>query len=796
MTRAKWWKSTRRTMERQDGYSLLGIALLLIVVGLMVHPGLHLVKIWREYSNSTETAERMTAAQDAVKAFVMENGRYPCPAPLNAPIDSARFGREVSDDCTDGDHAGTFRSAGRDGRMVRTGTLPVRTLGLRDEWIVDGWNHRFTYAVTEEFAAEGAPLAADRGAITIVDGAGNAASASEGNVVHLILAHGPDRRGAYNLGGAPQEPCDPDAFAGENCTHNARYVNTLARSNQAIGDGFTHRLVFDASMESYAWNAGPWDACDGDCGEGLQDREVVCRSSAGETVDDALCSGPAPTASRKCSLDPCPVLPAGTLAAGKDTNCAIAHGKVYCWGRHTDPNEPPRSRPGFGTTLVMQTGGERQSQAIAKDLPVAASRVVTSGYHSCAIAVDSRVWCWGSNQFGQLGDGTTADSVEPVMVHGLEGVIDIDVPNTEPAVYTCALKSDGSVWCWGQGALGNGHSSSQSSVPLRVQNLQNATEISVGPNHSCARREDSTVWCWGSNTSWQVGATANRNDRFQIGGTATQIGGPGQSFDLSGVKQVAVGPGTSCAVKEDKTVWCWGARLFPDNIDCLGCTHDAEPVRAPPIIVEPEISACHFSFDGRRNTNYCCAGCPNRSHSRGCSQCAVIGDAAKPPPGSHPTNDSNLTNITEIDIGRWHACALTDGGEVWCWGSNANGKLGVEPGSLPGSSTSVNGVFSRSYLDPVATPAVKVQGLNDVVSISLGSEYSCAEKSDGTFWCWGKNTGGGAFGETGNVCEPVCNPDADGNNRCTTVCTGGQNVPNYVPVQMKNWPPPQPIIQE
>ncbi|GAB3326637.1 vWA domain-containing protein [Haliea atlantica] len=226
------------------GYSLIATAMMILAVGFMMPVGLHLHHVWKEKKRQTEILREMTDNEHALRSFMAEHGRYPCPAPLDAQPDTGTFGREVSDDCTASDHPGTFRADGRGGRMVRIGALPTRSMNIADEDALDPWGHRYVYAVTELYATEEAPFDKDMGAITVVDGDENSASSSDGNLVHLLLSQGPDPRGAYNRYGNLVEPCAVGTPAGENCEFDATFANTVSRSYGDEVASFTHRLTY------------------------------------------------------------------------------------------------------------------------------------------------------------------------------------------------------------------------------------------------------------------------------------------------------------------------------------------------------------------------------------------------------------------------------------------------------------------------------------------------------------------------------------------------------------------------
>jgi hypothetical protein len=139
--------------------------------------------------------------------------------------------------------------------------------------------------------------------------------------------------------------------------------------------------------------------------------------------------------------------------------------------------------------------------------------------HTCARASDGRVWCWGQNAWGQLGTGNgllsyggSATPVESLM-KGATGI-------AAGAIDTCAIRVDGTVWCWGHngyGELGNGlgPTNSASNEPVLALLPPVAVGLAAGNYHSCAIRIDGSLWCWGLNGAGQVGDGTYDNSRFQ-----------------------------------------------------------------------------------------------------------------------------------------------------------------------------------------------------------------------------------------------------------------------------------------
>lgn len=184
------------------------------------------------------------------------------------------------------------------------------------------------------------------------------------------------------------------------------------------------------------------------------------------------------------------------LAVGTTHACAVAGGRVLCWGDTADGQ--------LGTTnaAALAFAGE-PVMGIAD-----ASAVSAGAHHSCAIRAGGTVWCWGRDDLGQLGAGTAAASAVPVQVRGLTGVTAISgIENT-----TCAIRGDGTVWCWGdgkRGQLGNG-TTVPSNVPVQVEDLTGATSVSAGSVHACATTSDrGRTLCWGSNQYAQLGSGTN-----------------------------------------------------------------------------------------------------------------------------------------------------------------------------------------------------------------------------------------------------------------------------------------------
>ena len=184
------------------------------------------------------------------------------------------------------------------------------------------------------------------------------------------------------------------------------------------------------------------------------------------------------------------------IAAGDDHSLAVkSDGTVWAWGLND------QGELGTGSTTPSTSYEPVQVANLTDVIAVAGG-----GYKfSLALKEDGTVWAWGYNQWGQLGNGTNTPSSVPVEVSNLSGITSIAVHGGQG--HAMALRNDGTVWCWGYnlfGQLGNG-TNADSNVPVQVSGLTDVVAISCGHGYSMARKNDGTVWGWGDNQHGQLG---------------------------------------------------------------------------------------------------------------------------------------------------------------------------------------------------------------------------------------------------------------------------------------------------
>jgi hypothetical protein len=208
------------------------------------------------------------------------------------------------------------------------------------------------------------------------------------------------------------------------------------------------------------------------------------------------------------------------------------------------------------------------------------TQIVAGDAYSCALTTAGQVKCWGDNQFGQLGNGSTTDALVPVDVAGASGATGL----TAGGLHACAIRAVGTVSCWGRnnfGQLGDGTTTDRL-LPVNVAELpEEATEITAGVLHTCALGAPSgAVRCWGSNTYGQLGGALPGTSTTPV--AVTRLTG--------GATAIAAGDGHTCALTESGAVTCWGYNGYGQLGDgSTTTTFRGMPVTTVDFTVHPKI---------------------------------------------------------------------------------------------------------------------------------------------------------------------------------------------------------------
>ncbi len=319
---------------------------------------------------------------------------------------------------------------------------------------------------------------------------------------------------------------------------------------------------------------------------------------------------------------------------------------------------------------------------------------IAAGYqHSCAVLEGGSVYCWGSNEFGQLGDGTRADSRFPVAVQGLTGVTQVATGFD----YSCAIVEQGAVKCWGrndEGQLGDGTADS-SLVPVAVQGLNNANHLAVGYNHSCAVLLAGSVRCWGDNREGQLG-----NGSFSNSAAPVPVSG------ISDAESVALGRSHACVRRSSGSVACWG---FNDagQLGNGGGNPSAYPVE---VLRVPDATQLTAGQD-----HYCVARASGQVSCWGYNGSGQLGDGSTES-SSVPVDVTGVNDPLQVAAGEDHTCAILANRTVTCWGEG----LAIGSGS--------------DSLAPREVPT-----LSGAAEIASHSRHTCARLQSREVKCWGWN---------------------------------------------------------
>ncbi|MBS1961844.1 MAG: choice-of-anchor D domain-containing protein, partial [Bdellovibrionales bacterium] len=466
-----------------------------------------------------------------------------------------------------------------------------------------------------------------------------------------------------------------------------------------------------------------------------------------------------------------------THNSGANHICAVKSGEVWCWGLND------QGQLGDGTTT-------NRSTAVRAGTLTGADQVTAGPDYTCAHLTNGQLWCWGHNDRGQLGDGTTSSRSSPVQVKTASGTF-LSGAQSVAAGYntTCAIMTDGTARCWGDGGygnLGNGAKNDSSYANSSVTGISNAVQAAVNPVSTCLLLASGEARCFGANDNHNALGDGTVNDSsvpvvvngvskgkqiynmgyswvtgYCVVQTDSQVRCWGAADDtpsgdivnksrtiaqpiagLSNVVEMSSGDEDSCARKSDGTVWCFGG--YASNGQALDSGSNNRYVNPTTPIALPGISTAIGVASGTQ-TN-CVLLANGTIQCIGLNNYGQLGDGTTNGAQSATVSVSGITTATQISAGGNNTCARLSDATVKCWGRNQHGEVG-------------DGTTAERH------SPVSVSGLTNVASVTVGKIYewdegsaghACALLSDGTVRCWGLNTYGElGDGTTTNSTTPV-----------------------------------------
>ena len=397
------------------------------------------------------------------------------------------------------------------------------------------------------------------------------------------------------------------------------------------------------------------------------------------------------------------------IAAGDNHTCALlSSGKVMCWGANY------HGALGQGTTVVA-------TQPVTVTGESSAAAVACGDDFTCAAHKDGSVSCWGANDNGELGLQTPPITATPAPLAGVTGITAIrSGPDSHT---TCALGAAGAVTCWGSndyGQMGNNNGSPEVPTPFGP----NATQLTVGDLHVCVLVTDGTVKCAGYDGSGQIGNGATSNNvttptaaigvtgaTWLGGGTSHncavvatgvlcwgdddngQLGDGNGSGGAVGTPQAATaltfkpsdiqgGADYTCAIDPSGAVWCFGTG-GAGQMGSGSLSGSSKPVKV--------LSLTQAAVQLALGDAHACARMTDGSVS--CWGANVFGQLGNGATAPFATAGSvkNISDAAAVCSGTLHSCAVRSGGQVVCWGSNAYGQLGDGTSMISDSPTAVTG---------------------------------------------------------------------------------------------------------
>ena len=771
----------RFSSSRSKGFSLLEMAVVLVIAGLMIglvnrtqDAGVSGAAAGDSSSCYIQTQKQLAVISDAMTAFQNKNQRLPIPAGRSLGSTNVKFGNEtvLPADLANIDRVGA----------LLFGALPFQALGLSESYSADCWGNKFTYVVTEANTSatvvNSCSSSSGGGAITLKSGTSTIlgdASASTG-IVYAVISHGQSGVGAVkkNYSNASHAWCSVGtALDTENCdiSNNVLVTANFNDGNNAGAAFYDDLMVFAGKTATsativptiYGWGAN-WYGAVGN-GSGDHQSRPVKTLLPGNAVPAAIYTG----VSLSCALD--------------------TTGNAYCWGLNGDGGGGTLGNDVMASQSPTPPNYSFTPVNVTMPAGVKFTKIAVGHRHACALAANGKIYCWGDNADGQRGDGAVniawAKPTDPVtMPAGVSRFTDVVSRDN----VNCALGDDSKAYCWGRGANWRqveGANTNSRSQPYGITMPAGITFSAIGGTYTsmCALGSDRNVYCWGTSVNKQFGSNAAAN------------GGPLLSF-TGPVAKLRSGTGMICAIKDNNETWCWGDDGYTSG--GISPTKLTMPAGVS-YFKDIAMGSGHQCAIADTGTVYCKGKNPNGELGNGTnnesngtwvqpdfrgfgitdiSQIAgydgnylvigtikpcgllcwgkdTVGQSSGNAPDGNPTHTIS-GNFTAVDVGTTITCALNTSGARQCWGQWSDYySWGAPPASETGPYIDLS--LAKGQAVCMRNPNQSVHCLQDphanfgyneapdmvtgpFIQVSEGYVHGCGLQTNGDVQCWGLNS--------------------------------------------------------
>jgi alpha-tubulin suppressor-like RCC1 family protein len=364
-------------------------------------------------------------------------------------------------------------------------------------------------------------------------------------------------------------------------------------------------------------------------------------------------------------------------------------------------------KAGSGYTLAASAPGLTGATSAPFAVTLASAAVSTGDVHTCVVTTGGTAYCWGGNDTGDIGDGTTTQRTSPVAVVG--GLTFAAVSAGGGYAHTCGVTTGGAAYCWGlnaEGELGDGTVTFHSS-PVAVVGSLTFAAVSAGYKHTCGVTTGGAAYCWGDNGAGALGD-----------GTTTLRTSPVAVLGGLTFAAVSAGDQYTCGVTTGAAAYCWGLNAYGNLGDGTALS------RTSPVAVQGGLTFAALSAAGFAHA--CGVTTGGAAYCWGYNVRGELGDGTTIQRTTPVAVLGGLT-FAAVSAGYDHTCGLTTAGVAYCWGYNVSGALG------DGSTTQ-------------RTRPVGVLGGLNFAALSTGGAHTCGVTTGGAAYCWGLNY----YGELGD----------------------------------------------